>query len=205
MSYTEICHLTDIHVRHMHVHVLYKIYYDNFYYYDFYNDYFNESAAIVASFWLVSEQFAPVYHCNPYLLIALFWFVLFLQDFYNEFSELRSGYTFPDNSEDTEPGVYETRKCNRIYTGRKEGGLINTETHVTRSKLGWFPAGCKHVKRILIASSSPTETSVMVREVRWGHDVCRDSQSDQESPRETEHGKIAIGSLVIRIQKQNFR
>ena len=55
----------------------------------------------------------------------------------------------------------------------------------------------------MFASVSPSETSVIVRFCSSGHDDWRDSQSDEESSKETEHGKtIAMRSLYGNERRQ---
>ena len=66
------------------------------------------------------------------------------------------------------------------------------ETHIRFSKFSWLLARVIQDRRIFFAPVSPTETSVIVRFCSWGHDDWRDSQSEEESSKETEHGKHVV-------------
>ena len=57
-------------------------------------------------------------------------------------------------------------------------------THITFSNRPSFLADFKEDWRIAFAFSSPTETSQIVRVVRWVQDVSRDVHKDEESSKE---------------------
>ena len=77
----------------------------------------------------------------------------------------------------------------------EKAGYVEREedkTHIRFSKLSWLLARVIQACRIFFVFVSPTETSVIVRFCSWGHDDWSDSQSDEESSKEIEHGRGSV-------------